>query len=124
MAEVKYRPSLTLAQINYLLSLTQSDEREVTQTLREKTIASLKIFSLKADAGLTSHSHLSGRRKTTLDILSDSSETRAQERERLYNLWEESPDLVTREELEKVDLYRYENDLMSPEEEEIYEQGL
>lgn len=114
-----YRPSLTLPEIQFILSRLPESEDTIVQGLIRK----LEVFTLKAQHGITKPSHIrTGRASlesqlglaedTTIEILFDA-----------YN------DPIKRRALSKTQLarithHRYLSDMMTPEEEVAYEKTL
>lgn len=123
MAQAKFRPSFTIAEINYILDVVAADNREATSRLRDNVHKQLQVFSLKARIGAVSASHTSkaAERISIEDALDDSP---AQRREKSYQLWCMNPALCTPQQISLAKTYRYENNLMSPDEEEEYESSI
>jgi hypothetical protein len=117
MANEKFRPSLTLLQIQYILDLCNVDTREGTYTLREAVSKQLKIFLLKAQIGAVSASHTVESKVTLEEALSSPAELRLA----AYKKWQEFPHLCTKEEVGRAATYRYENGMMTTSEENDYE---
>jgi hypothetical protein len=117
MSTAKFRPSMSLAEINYILSLAELDDRETTQNIRRAVQNKFKIFTTKISLKMTRPGYIAEPRERTEDILDDGADKRA----RLFRLWQEDPSLVTESQMKQIQLYRYENDLMTPEEEEEFE---
>lgn len=119
MAQQKFRPSLTIQEINYILDILSLDTREATEKLNDSIKKQLSIFALKARIGAVNASHTSRSERVSIeDALDDSPAAR---RESAYRLWQSNPYLCTAEQQRLAATYRYENDLMSPEEESAYE---
>ena len=118
-AQAKFRPSLTLDEINRILSLLDpaADRAIITQ---------LNKFRLKAIHGIATPSHVVVPRQSLEDSLGFGSSTAATEQsaEQLYTIWLDHPQTLSQNQLVKVHHYRYTNDLMSPEEESNYELGM
>ena len=122
----KYRPYLTIQQLHYFLHLVESDTSEDTQLIRALTLKELKLFLVKYDLGaVKAASTVVGREsledKLGLGVSTDTD--KASIREAAYLQWKKNPELCTPYQLEQAQLYRYENDLMTPEEEAAYEQS-
>lgn len=113
-AQVKFRPSLTSAQIEYLLNLLSTrmdgEAKEIKQSLHK--------FHLKAKHGIVSASHIATNSSLTSSLGFDEESISS-----LYEMWKNTPNLLNPTQLEKVNHYRYTNDLMSPPEEAAYECG-
>lgn len=113
---VKYRPSLSLAEIHTILSHLPVHE----STIRRK----LEIFTLKAQHGITQASHVATGRATLADSLGFSSATTsAEDIETLLNVYALNKKALSSAQLARVNQYRYVNDLMTPEEEAAHEIG-
>lgn len=124
----KYRPYLTLQQIRYFIELAESDNRSETEALKLKSLRELKLFIAKNDLGLIRPALVTVDKKTISEQLglessasSSSTEFPALARKQAYDLWTMNPQLCTEHQIKLAQLYRYENDLMSPDEEEQYE---
>lgn len=128
----KFRPYLTMQQIRYFIELADADQRSETEHLRLKSLRELKLFAAKNDLGLVSPALTTVGRQTVEDKLglgSNSNDATAnlsltEQREQAYNLWRANPQLCTEYQIKLATLYRYENDLMSPDEEAAYEATL
>jgi hypothetical protein len=119
-AQAKFRPSLTLDEINRILSLLDPihDKAIITQ---------LNKFRLKAIHGIATPSHVVVPRQSLEDSLgfgSQSTTSNEQSAEQLYKIWCDHPQTLSATQLEKVHHYRYTNDMMTPEEESNYELGM
>lgn len=118
----KFRPYLTVQQLRYIVQLIEADNRSETEALKLRTAKELKLFLMKSDLGaLTPAVVIAEKQSMTerlglVDPVSD--------REEAYNLWSRNPMLCTEQQIKQARLYRYENDLMSPEEEAEYENTL
>lgn len=119
----KLRPVITNQQLSYIISLVESDKSEATRPIRIELIQYLKLFQVKVNLGVVSASYETQGKKSIADRLGDSC-TPAERREKAYRLWCEAPHLCTQSQLEDVQLYRYENNLMSEKEESEYEEKL
>lgn len=116
-AQVKFRPSLTASQISYLLELlatkTDSEANEIKSSLHK--------FHLKAKHGIISASHVATSPVSLTASLGFGEEDTTPEA--LYEIWKDSPNVLTAAQLSKVQHFRYINDLMSPTEEAAFECG-
>ena len=119
----KYRPYLSINQINYFLHLAENDNRAETEVLRALTVKELKLFITKNSLGAVTPQYIAEGRKSVADRLGMSIDPAAR-REQLHNLWKQSPQLLSDSDLRQVQLYRYENNLMSEAEEEQYETSI
>ena len=119
--KLKFRPSLSLEQIEYILSLRGNDpiiEHEIRK--------SLEPFKRKAAAGIISPSHISTGRASMADSLGFSSTTTAPDMftiDELLEVWKTNPAALSPAQTKKVQHHRYINDLMTLEEESAYEKG-
>ena len=123
----KYRPYLTIQQIKYFIQLAEADNRAETEHLRLKSLRELGLFVAKNDLGLVRPALTVTGQKTIEDKLGlglGQGADVATSREEAYNLWCMDPQLCTDQQVKQARLYRYENDLMSPEEEAQYESEL
>lgn len=113
---IKFRPSLSLAEIHTLLSYIPAHE----SSLRKK----LEIFTLKAQYGITQASHVTTGRATLADSLGFSSATTsAEDIETLLNVYALNKKALSAAQLTRVNQHRYVNDMMTPEEEAAHEIG-
>ena len=110
---IKYRPSLTLDEINTIL-LHLPDIAE-----HRALINKLNIFNLKAKHGITKPSHLALGKPSIETQLGFSSEDHTIET--LMDAWNSNPSILSQSQIERIQHHRYLNDLMSPEEESQYE---
>ena len=121
----KFRPYLTLQQIKYFIELADSDNRSETEALRLKSLRELRLFVAKNDLGLVRPALIIADKKTMAEQLGLATATDpAATREQAYQLWTMNPQLCTDHQIQLAQLYRYENDLMSPDEEQRYESEL
>jgi hypothetical protein len=82
--------------------------------------AKLRIFALKIDMGIITSSHSSAPQASLEDKLGFGL-TPIQKREAAYKRFQIAPQLCTPADMILIELYRYENNLMTPEEEAKYE---
>jgi len=118
---------MTLQQIHYFLSLCENDNRAETEPIKNKTIKELKLFLVKNDLGAVKPQYTPSPRVTVSDKLGfDDSSAMSKEEQRAaaYELWMTNPHLCTPEEVKQAEIYRYENDLMSPDEEVAFEEKM
>lgn len=117
--EQKFRPSLTLPQLRYLISLLEADSNNtLLAELNTATAATLKVLTYKASAGIAAPAYTAAPKETAEQKLGFSP---AITKEQAYQKSLEYPQLCTASERQQARLYRYENDLMTPEEEEAFE---
>lgn len=125
----KYRPSLTLTQINHITSLCRSESPVSPNSIQ--LLAYLASYTIKANAGLVSSSHdaLSLTAKSPSDLLAelggeitDSTSyiptdlSQPHYWQQCYEKWSATPGQCTEAEVEAANEHRYLNDMMSPEE--------
>lgn len=124
MKEQKFRPSMTLPQIKYLISVltTASNPFPQFQQLHDSILVSLRTLDFKASEGITAPAYAAAPRETTEEKLGlqDPAEIKLA----AYEKFLQHPSLCTAKELRLAATYRYENDLMSPEEEEEFENDM
>lgn len=126
----KYRPYLTMQQIKYFIELAESDNRSETEALKLKSLRELKLFVAKSDLGLVNSALTVVGKQSTAEKLGFSNDgnsnelTPAEQRAKAYQLWSVNPNLCTDEQITMARLFRYENDLMSPDEEAEYESNM
>lgn len=115
----KYRISLTLPQINYLISLCEKD------TIPD--IDLIKVFKLlvfKATEGLTNPAFLSVPRVSLETKLELESLTLEEHRLRSYLKWQGNPAACSSQEIREAHMHRYLNDMMTEQEEQEYLEDL
>ena len=108
---IKYRPSLTIDEIQFIIDQINWPEHPNHGDLFRK----LEIFTLKAKHGITKASHVSAGKpslEAQLGLATDDS---------IETLLKVPKDLLSVRQLAKVQHHRYLNDLMTPEEESEYE---
>lgn len=123
MKAQKYRPCLTSIHISHILSLCKRDLTEASISI----ISVLAPFMAKIENSGVAPAY-SMKQKTlgnvfsSLDEMADYSCLSAEEiRKKAFEKWSENPDSCSLDELEMVQTYRLENDLMSTEEAKEYE---
>ena len=115
---VTFRPSLTLAEIQFLLTAIDWDDANQPALLRK-----LEVFTLKAQHGITKPAHL------RVGKPSQAAQLGFEEDETISALIEAYNDPVKRgalsvRQMGRVQYYRYTNDLMTSTEEADYEAAL
>ena len=120
----KDRPYLTLPELDIIISSLK------TTCSNPHLIHYLEGFKSKIDLGITSPNLTLTPRPGVMERLElgdtgDSTVSISIETKRAnaYTKWLSSPQACTAHEIELTHLYRFENDLMSPEEESIYLQS-
>lgn len=118
MSEPKYRISLAANEIHYLISLCEADKTQ--PAMSHEVLAKLKLFIAKMNLGIVNPAFSISPVKQTLEEqlgVVNPSERRAA----AYEKWRRTPNLCNKQEVALANTYRYENDLMTPEEEDDYE---
>lgn len=132
----KYRPVLTSQQITHILTLCKRDMTEesisVISTLSvfEHKIRNVSVTPAYTEKPKITLTESLGFSHSPVDDLPDIKVGRAARESRkatLYKVWSENPDMRESMDIQDILLikeYRYENNLMNPEEESKYEAGL
>ena len=120
MKTAKYRPCFSEAHISHILSLCK-------QELSDKSLSVISVlapFKAKIDNNCISPAYAMKERESLYGSLGiEGSEecsglTPAEKRKRAFDKWNENPDSCNVSELELVQTYRMDNDLLSTEERE------
>ena len=120
MSSVKYRPSLSMEQINYLLNILQQHQ---DYQAKEITVQLWK-FSQKATLSIIKPSHVTTPKESLESSLGFSSTpSPGQDMSKLLEIYETTPAILSKPQLDLVNHYRYTHDLMTQEEEKAYEQS-
>ncbi len=126
MKKQKFRPCLSAAQIEHILFLARS-EKPLSSASRS-VIASLCTFQVKIVNEAVSEAYETRDKESELrGLLGFSSEetngtlSPTEKRAAAFKKYSDRPNLCSIEELELAHTYRYENNLMSKEEEADYE---
>lgn len=115
----KFRPSLSSAQIQYLLTVLQTSK---PCNEREDIVKQLHKFHLKAVHGIVSPSHVSTSRASLTTMLGfEEPEHGAEAIDWLLDIHAKTPNILSKAQLTRVQHHRYVNDMMTPEEEATYE---
>lgn len=120
-SKIKFRPSLTAGQIEHIIHILSTTGEN--SPLNQSCLKSLRMFSLKAQHGIVSPSHLALGRESLESSLGFSAEP-VTTTDLLYQVWQTHPTTLTPAQLQQVQSYRYQNNLMSPEEEQEYDMKL
>src|SRR5450830_254989 len=118
MKAEKYRPCLTSAQISHIISLCKRD----LSADSIGTICVLAPFQTKVENKSISPAYVMQGKQSLLNSLgygnaeAHSSLTHPQRRQLAFDKWSRNPDSCNTDELELVQTYRMENNLMSQEE--------
>lgn len=121
-SNAKFRPAFTKQEILYLIELCNRDKRDSMVEMAFTIASRLRIFALKADLGIVAPAFTSTERQSLEEKLGMESESPAAKREAAYSKYKVNPAFCTLQELRMANTYRYENGLMSPDEEARYEQ--
>lgn len=118
----KYRPSLTQEQIVHLISLCRKDSSD--ESLRIIGLLAQFEFKIKQGAIVQSHA-VDVKQGLAVDLgFADPAihmQGGARSANLILELWNSNPAQLSVLELQRVRSYRYENDLMTPEEQLSYE---
>lgn len=120
MAQEKFRPAMSVAEIQYIINLCNLDSRLEMAEMGFTLASRLKVFLLKSQLGITGAAFTSSPRSTLEEKLG--LESPEKKRFTAYEKWALLPEACTEEELKLASTYRYERGLMSKEEEEKHEQ--
>lgn len=112
---IKYRPSFTLDEIQTILSFIPPSCGEIRRKL--------EVFTLKAQHGITKPSHVALGTQSMAQSLGFSA-TPAADMTTLVDLYRHNRSILSPVQLTKVLEHMYLNDLLSPEEQSLYEQSL
>lgn len=132
MAIKQYRPYIPSVEVDYIAQLlAKSDPIDSTPEItryHNSLVRKWKLLSFKVGEGLVKAAREATPKLSIADKLElDSSElgqNHEAKRRQLYNLWVANPLSLSPDQIEQVDLYRWENDLMSPEEEQAYDEKI
>jgi hypothetical protein len=121
MTNQKYRPYFTSSELSELISSL----KENPKPSRIPLIRYLEGFALKIERGLITSAHTlepTIEQKLELEISHTEAVNSIQsKRFNAYRKWREFAHKCTPDEIEQAQTYRYENDLMSEEEEKEYD---
>jgi hypothetical protein len=124
----KYRPSLTAAQIRYILKLAKLESPLTEES--KSVIKTLSPFLAKIDNEAISPAYEYAERPSILESLGadslNSPEFNKETNKAIinslcYEQWKQQPESCSLEEIAAAQEHAYINDLMTPEEEESYE---
>lgn len=121
-SKIKFRPSLTAGQIEHIIHILSTAGEN--SPLNQSCLKALRMFSLKAQHGIVSPSHLALGRESLESSLGFTTSEPVTTVELLYQVWQTHPSPLTPAQLQQVQSYRYQNNLMSPEEEQDYDMKL
>lgn len=114
---IKFRPSLTLSEIQFILSL-------IPPTSNPELRRKLEVFTLKAEHGITKPAHVVAGVKSLEESLGFTSSASSANAKMMYEIWLKYPNSLTPQQLADVQDYRFMNSLMSEEESAEYETKL
>lgn len=117
---IKFRPSLSAAQISHLIALCAASPLQ--DSMNASCLKSLKVFDLKARHGIVTPSHVSVG-KPSIEQSLGFSDIVDSSIDALLEIYNSTPNILSESQLAKVQLHRYTNDLMDAEEEMLYETG-
>ena len=121
MSQAQYRLSFTEQEINYLHQLVCTDPSSATKDLQDRLHRYFKLMKTKLEIGAVSAAFTSSPKKSLEEKLGMLDPVEA--REAAYLKWQTNPALCTEEEIQKAKTHMYENDMMTAEEEEAFENG-
>lgn len=113
----KFRPSLTAAEVTHVITLCKRDGSQLSLSVARQ----LSIFQAKIDNGLVQHSHTVKPTLAEEVGFVQSNEPAEMTPEEAYTNWRINPAALTLKQLQLAADYRYENDLMTEDEESRYE---
>jgi hypothetical protein len=122
----KYRPVVTEQELAYIIERCEADTREETTGISVALSSKLKVFAMKMQLGISSAAYVSSPRESLASKLGLEDTPVTPERKRLaaFDKWSSLPSLCTPEEIKLAQTYRYENNLMTPQEESDYENSI
>ena len=121
MTAQKYRPAFTSQELAYIKDLCRADKRESTVSMAHKISRRLEVFGLKAQIGLVAPAFTATEERSIDERLGLDTVSPADKRLAAYQKWKLNPDICSTVELNLANTYRYENDLMTSEEEQEQE---
>lgn len=119
MSNQKFRPAFSAPEIQYLIDLCNLDSRPETAEMGFNIASRLKVFALKINLGITGPAFTSEPVRSLEEKLG--MDMPEEKRLAAFQKWKLSPNLCTDLERKLANTYRYENNLMTKEEEEQYE---
>ena len=117
MAGIKFRPSLTIDDIQFIYDTLHTLPSSPQQ---QSILASLHKMILKARHGITQPSHLATGKQSIESQLGFSSQDHTIET--LLDAWNSNPSILSQAQILRIQHHRYTHDMMSPSEEYQYEQ--
>jgi hypothetical protein len=125
-AQEKYRPSLTAQEIAYIVERCDADQREETTGISVALGSKLKVFAMKLQLNLVAPAYIASAKKSLEERLGLDDTSTSPERKRLaaFEKYSKLPSICTPEEISLAQTYRYENNLMTDQEESDYENSI
>ncbi len=120
--EPKYRPYLTLDQINYLYDFLRTGQKDVTRIDTHVELEQcFKLLAFKVNEGMSTPSY---QANVKVDLETAIGITLEEKREAAWHKYSVSidPSKMTAQELAYAELYMYEHNLMRTDEEAYYEE--
>ena len=108
-----FRPSLTLAEIHTIIASLPAHETAIISKLRK--------FTLKAEHGLVTPARIKSSPTSLASSLGFTTSPTLSMDDLMY-AYENTPQILTPQQLTLIKHHRYTNDLMTPQEEAEYEQ--
>lgn len=116
--KTKYRPYFTASELGEVIRCVKLSSQNLP------LLRYLESYALKISHGVIAESiTLQPTLADSLELDSPSPASLESKRFQAYTKWSQAPESCTPIEIELTHLYRFENDLMSPEEESIYLQS-
>lgn len=120
----KVRPVLTEQELAYIIERCEADQREETTGLSVALGSKLKIFAMKLQLNLVAPAYIATAKKTLEERLGLEDTTPERKRLAAFEKWTKLPSLCSPEEVSLAQTYRYENGLMTYQEEIDYENSI
>ena len=115
----KYRPTLTAQEIAYIIERCDSDSRDETAGLSIALGSKLKIFAMKMQLGIVASAYTAAPKQSLTDKLGFASPDA--KRLAAFEKYSKLPSICTPQEIALAQTYRYENNMMTTQEESDYE---
>ena len=126
ISQTKYRPVLTEDQISHIIELCKTNHSELSHSI----LSTLSAFEYKIKYKSITPAYTIDSVDLNSDILSESSTSPTlisysqQDKLNIYEKWKLTPESLTPTEFKILQEYLYESDLMTPGEEQDYENSL
>lgn len=118
IVQPKFRPSLSLAEIQYIVGLIKSSP---PSTIGISLTRSLERMILKAKYGIVGPSHVSIQESIEQELGFSPKESSDELLQELMLIYDSTPSALSDKQISEIKRYRYLNDMMTPEEEASYE---